>query len=82
METNVLEKITQMRQKYIENKPKHHVAQERVAFQDKKILKIQKKLAALELEKCQRRLEARDVSVIEEKINKQRELYGHCCQKR
>lgn len=79
MKTNVLEKIGQMKKRYLEASPVENILQERLVNKEKKIVKIQKRLAALEMEKCQLKLDKKDLTQIEEKISRQKALYCGCC---
>jgi len=47
----------------------------------KKMLKIKKKLVALEMERCQRKIEHKDCSKIDQKIKEQKEIFESCCKK-
>lgn len=79
MNANVSEKWQQLYKRYAKNVQHLIYGDVPQDEQDKRVLKIQKKLAALEMEKCQRKLSHRDLTSIEEKITKQKALYGDCC---
>ncbi len=51
------------------------------AHMSKKMLKIKKKLVALEMERCQRKIEHKDCSKIDQKIKEQKEIFESCCKK-
>ena len=44
----------------------------------KKMLKIKKKLISLEMERCQKKIEHKDCSLIDQKIQEQKELFEVC----
>ena len=46
----------------------------------KKMLKIKKKLISLEMERCQKKIEHKDYSLIDQKIQEQKELFEACRQ--
>ena len=46
----------------------------------KKMLKIKKKLISLEMERCQKKIEYKDCSLIDQKIHEQKELFEACRQ--
>ena len=48
----------------------------------KKMLRIKKKLLALEMERCQKKIEHRDLSKIDQKISQQKTLFEKCCRQR
>ena len=76
------EKLDAMRQNFVES-----THQERAvdvldqAHMSKKMLKIKKKLVALEMERCQRKIEHKDCSKIDQKIKEQKEIFESCCKK-
>ena len=76
------EKLDTMRQKFVEST--HHERAVGVldqAHMSKKMLKIKKKLVALEMERCQRKIEHKDSSKIDQKIKEQKEIFESCCKK-
>ncbi|WP_304948276.1 hypothetical protein [Streptococcus sinensis] len=77
------EKLTGLRNKYVESANEETNA----GFLDeakmnKKMLRIKKKLVNLEMERCQKMIEHRDLSKIDQKISAQKELFKECCQQR
>ena len=48
---------------------------------NRKTAKIKKKLASLEVERCHKLLAKEDVTAIDKKISKQKELFSNCCHK-
>lgn len=77
------EKLDGLRQQYVEST--HH--ERAVGIMDearmtKKMIKIKKKLVSLEMERCQKKIEHRDCSKIDQKILEQKELFEACCQQR
>lgn len=52
------------------------------ARMSKKMIKIKKKLVALEMERCQKKIEHKDCSKIDQKILEQKELFEACCQQK
>ena len=69
------EKLDAMRQNFVEST--HHERAVGVldqAHMSKKMLKIKKKLVALEMERCQRKIEHKDCSKIDQKIKEQKEI--------
>ena len=48
---------------------------------EKDAAKIKKKLASLEVERCHKLLAKEDVTAIDKKISKQKELFSNCCHK-
>ncbi|MDU6444431.1 MAG: hypothetical protein E6549_07210 [Streptococcus sp.] len=76
----VREKLHQMHQKYLDDantKPCAKLSEEDA----EKILTIKKKLASLEVERCHKLLAKEDVTAIDKKISKQKELFSNCCHK-
>ena len=76
------EKLDAMRQKFVEST--HHERAVGVldqAHMSKKMLKIKKKLVALEMERCQRKIEHKDCSKIDQKNKEQKERFESCCKK-
>ncbi|KXT84720.1 hypothetical protein ACVRXQ_04750 [Streptococcus panodentis] len=77
------EKLTGLRSKYVESTNGETAA----GFLDearmnKKMLRIKKKLVSLEMERCQKRIEHRDLSKIDQKISQQKALFQECCKER
>lgn len=74
------EKLAGLRSKYVESSTGEQLAKK---FDDarmsKKMVKIKQKLVSLEMERCQKQIEHRDVSKIDEKISEQRLLFEKCC---
>ena len=62
------DKIEAMRHNFVE------------ARMTKKMLKIKKKLISLEMERCQKKIEHKDCSLIDQKIQEQKELFEACRQ--
>ncbi|EHD31714.1 hypothetical protein SPAR19_0648 [Streptococcus pneumoniae GA11184] len=76
------EKLDAMRQNFVEST--YHERAVGVldqAHMSKKMLKIKKKLVALEMERCQRKIEHKDCSKIDQKIKEQKEIFESCCKK-
>lgn len=77
------EKLDGLRQNFVES-----TAHERAvgvldeARMSKKMIKIKKKLVALEMERCQKKIEHKDLAKIDQKILEQKELFEACCQQR
>ena len=44
----------------------------------KKMLKIKKKMISLEMERCQKKIEHKDCSKIDQRIQEQKELFENC----
>lgn len=78
MMLRVSEKMSQLGQRYYDHVQQLLGRQDIETAADKRMIKIQKKLAALEMEKCQRRLYHKDCSNVEEKIKHQKVLYDDC----
>ena len=77
------EKLAGLRNKYVESAN----AEKNAGFLDeakmnKKMLQKKKKLVNLEMERCQKMIEHRDLSKIDQKISAQKELFKECCQQR
>ena len=67
------EKLDAMRQNFVESTiHERAVGVLDQAHMSKKMLKIKKKLVALEMERCQRKIEHKDCSKIDQKIKEQR----------
>lgn len=69
-------KLEAMRHNFVESTQHEHA----VGILDetrmsKKMLKIKKKLVALEMERCQKKIEHKDCSKINQKIRAQKELF-------
>ncbi len=76
------EKLDAMRQNFVEST--HHERAVGVldqAHMSKKMLKIKKKLVALEMERCQRKLSTKIVPRLTKKIKEQKEIFESCCKK-
>ena len=54
---------------------------EKLANMQAKYIDIKKKLASLEVERCHKLLAKEDVTAIDKKISKQKELFSNCCHK-
>ena len=76
------EKLDGLRQQYVEST--HHESNQFLdeARMNKKMVKIKKKLVSLEMERCQKKIEKRDCSKIDQKILEQKELFEACCQQK
>jgi lipid II:glycine glycyltransferase (peptidoglycan interpeptide bridge formation enzyme) len=48
----------------------------------KKMLKIKKKLVSLEMERCQKKIEHKDVTKTDQKIAELKQQFETCCQER
>ncbi|MGT2715487.1 hypothetical protein [Streptococcus respiraculi] len=74
------EKLAGLRSKYVDSNAGEQLAKK---FDDahlsKKMTKIKQKLISLEMERCQKQIEHRDLSKIDEKISEQRLLFEKCC---
>ena len=73
------EKLEAMRQNFVEST--HHERAVGVldeAHMSKKMLKIKKKLISLEMERCQKIIEHKDSTRINQKIQEQEELFESC----
>ena len=76
------EKLEAMRHNFVEST--HHERAVGVldeAHMSKKMLKIKKKLVALEMERCQKKIEHKDCSRVDQKIQEQKEIFESCCKK-
>ncbi|MBF0775426.1 hypothetical protein BVE84_06945 [Streptococcus azizii] len=77
------EKLAGLRSKYIDSHEDEQLAKK---FDDvqmsKKMVRIKQKLVSLEMERCQKQIEHRDLSKIDEKISEQRLLFEKCCHKK
>lgn len=49
------------------------------ARMSKKMIKIKKKLVSLEMERCQKKIEHKDLTKIDQKIQEQKQLFEDCC---
>ena len=76
-------KIEEMRHDFVESTIHER---ETVFFDEaqmtKKMLKIKKKLVSLEMERCQKKIEHKDVSKTEQKIAELKQQFETCCQER
>ena len=76
------EKLESMRHNFVEST--QHERQVGVLDEEhmsKKMLKIKKKLVSLEMERCQKKIEHKDCSKIDQKIKEQKEIFESCCKK-
>ena len=76
-------KIEALRHDFVES-PSHERA---VGFLDearmsKKMIKIKKKLVSLEMERSQKKIEHKDLTKIDQKIQEQKQLFEDCCNQR
>ncbi|MGT2964723.1 hypothetical protein [Streptococcus acidominimus] len=77
------EKLAGLRSKYVDSSAGEQLARKfDHAPMSKKMAKIKQKLVSLEMERCQKQIEHRDVSKIDEKISEQRLLFEKCCDKK
>ncbi|VTS25722.1 hypothetical protein [Streptococcus pseudoporcinus] len=67
-DTNLVDRIQSMRQKYINNYPTESLKANYVCQDIKKAKKLKKKLIALEKERCHKLIEHADISDIDQKI--------------
>ena len=52
------------------------------ARMSKKMIKIKKKLVSLEMERCQKKIEHKYLTKIDQKIQEQKQLFEDCCNQR
>ena len=52
------------------------------AGMSKKMIKIKKKLVSLEMERSQKKIEHKDLTKIDQKIQEQKQLFEDCCNQR
>ena len=52
------------------------------ARMSKKMIKIKKKLVSLEMERSQKKIEHKDLTKIDQKIQEQKQLFEDCCKQR
>ena len=52
------------------------------ARMSKKMIKIKKKLVSLEMERSQKKIEHKDLTKIDQKIQEQKQLFENCCNQR
>lgn len=76
-------KIEGLRQHFVEST----VHERATGFYDevhmtKKMLKIKKKLVALEMERCQKKIEHKDVTKTDQKIAEIKQQFEMCCKER
>lgn len=84
-----------MDKEYLKNKIeglRHHfvestIHERAIGFYDeahmtKKMLKIKKKLVALEMERCQKKIEHKDATKTDQKIAELKQQFETCCQER
>ena len=89
MITDIKEKLADMQAKYIDKqsaednlKTVYNCKTTKMKKVDnRKTAKIKKKLASLEVERCHKLLAKEDVTAIDKKISKQKELFSNCCHK-
>ena len=73
------DKIEGLRQKFVEStQHERAVGMLDEAHMSKKMLKINKKMITLEMERCQKKIEHKDCSKIDQKIQEQKELFEAC----
>lgn len=70
---SVTDRLTHLRQKYLEHPPQ----QEGSVFDSPKGEKLKKKLMTLEKERCQRKMANRDCQAIEEKMAALKQAFHH-----
>ena len=80
---NFKNKIEALRHDFVES-TSHERA---VGFLDearmsKKMIKIKKKLVSLEMERSQKKIEHKDLTKIDQKIQEQKQLFEDCCNQR
>ncbi|MEW4355285.1 hypothetical protein AB1I63_10740 [Streptococcus pneumoniae] len=74
------EKLEGLRSKYIDSNSGESFARKLDDVHlSKKMIKIKQKLVSLEMERCQKQIEHRDLSKIDEKISEQKRLFEKCC---
>lgn len=77
------EKLAGLRTKYVESANEETaVGLLDEANMNKKMLRIKKKLVNLEMERCQKMIEHRDLSKIDQKISEQKQLFKEYCKQR
>ena len=52
------------------------------ARMSKKMIKLKKKLVSLEMERSQKKIEHKDLTKIDQKIQEQKQLFEDCCNQR
>ena len=72
MITDIKEKLAEMQAKYIDKQGAEDTLKK---VKNRKTAKIKKKLASLEVERCHKLLAKEDVTAIDKKISKQKELF-------
>ena len=76
-------KIEALRHKFVEStQHERAVGMLDEAHLSKKMLKIKKKMISLEMERCQKKIEHKDCSKIDQKIQEQKELFENCCKQK
>ena len=78
MITDIKEKLAEMQAKYIDKQSAEDTLKK---VENRKTAKIKKKLASLEVERCHKLWAKEDVTAIDKKISKQKELFSNCCHK-
>lgn len=77
------EKLNNLRSQYLESTNGEILSKQlNNAHMSKKMLRIKKKLVHLERERCQKIIEHRDVSKIDQKISEQKTLFEKCCKQK
>ena len=77
------EKLNCLRSQYLDSTNGEILAKQvNDAQMSKKMLRIKKKLVNLERERCQKMIEHRDLSKIEQKISEQKMLFEKCCKQK
>ncbi|KXT73986.1 hypothetical protein STRDD10_01295 [Streptococcus sp. DD10] len=75
------EKLDHLRQQYVESTHTDAQTQLDEKHMSKKMLKIKKKLVSLQMERCQRKIEHKDLTKIDQKILEQKQLFESCTNK-
>ncbi|VUX01515.1 Uncharacterised protein [Streptococcus constellatus] len=77
------EKLNGLRSQYLESTNGETLTKQvNDAQMSKKMIRIKKKLVNLEMERCQKMIEHRDLSKIEQKISEQKTLFEKCCKQK
>ncbi|MBP2623391.1 hypothetical protein [Streptococcus oricebi] len=78
------DKLADLRSRYIESSTSQDslISKYDQDQMTKKMLRIKKKLLALEMERCQKKIEHRDLSKVDQKISQQKTLFEKCCRQR
>ena len=73
------DKIEALRQNFVEStQHERAVGMLDEVHMSKKMLKIKKKMISLEMERCQKKIEHKDCSKIDQRIQEQKELFENC----